>query len=70
MKPSYLPTQHQLPDVLTKILPSAKFTELLGKIGMNLRPPQFEGMGGFEIIYQRANTIRKGEAILVSKRQA
>ncbi|KAL2902717.1 Copia protein [Bienertia sinuspersici] len=31
---SYLPTQDQLVDVLTKVLPSPKHTELLSKLGM------------------------------------
>ena len=31
---SYLPTTHQLADVLTKILPSTQFNNLLSKLGM------------------------------------
>ena len=31
---SYLPTKHQLADVLTKILPSTQFKTLLSKLGM------------------------------------
>ena len=32
---AYLPTQHQLADVLTKVLPSPQFTQLLDKLGMS-----------------------------------
>ena len=31
----YLPTQHQVADILTKILPSYQFKDLLGKLGMH-----------------------------------
>lgn len=32
---SYLPTQHQLDDILTKVVPSPQFRELLSKLGMS-----------------------------------
>lgn len=32
---SYLPTQHQLADILTKVVPSPQFRELLSKLGMS-----------------------------------
>lgn len=38
---SYLPTQHQLADILTKILPSPQFRELFSKLGLSQPfPPQ------------------------------
>ena len=36
---SFLLTTHQLADVLTKVLPSAKFNELIGKLGMSTPVP-------------------------------
>ena len=44
---SYLPTTHQLADILTRILPSNKFQELLGKLGMTSIPPRLGGGGGY-----------------------
>lgn len=38
---SYLPTQHQLADILTKILPSPQFKDLLSKLGMS---PKFDSV--------------------------
>lgn len=38
---SYLPTQHQLADVLTKIIPSPQFKDLLSKLGMS-QPLDFQ----------------------------
>ena len=32
---SYLPTQHQLANILTKILPSHQFQQLLSKLGLS-----------------------------------
>lgn len=44
---SYLPTQSQLADVLTKIMPSAQFCTLLSKIGLfNLPPTSLRGDDG------------------------
>ena len=40
---SYLPTQHQLADILTKILPSSQFNLLLGKLGVSKPPPSLRG---------------------------
>lgn len=39
---TYLPTQSQLADVFTKIMPSSHFQFLLSKLGMHT-PPKFEG---------------------------
>ena len=39
---TYLPTQSQLADVFTKILPSVQFNDLLGKLGM-FTPPSLRG---------------------------
>lgn len=36
---SYLPTKHQLADVLTKIMPSTQFKDLLSKLGMSNPSP-------------------------------
>ena len=41
---SYLPTRHQLADVLTKILPSSHFNELLDKLGMTIAYPSLRGV--------------------------
>lgn len=35
---SYLPTKSQLADVLTKIMPSAQFQQLLSQLGMHSTP--------------------------------
>ena len=40
---SYLPTQLQLADLLTKILPSTRFKELLFKLGVSSTPPSLRG---------------------------
>lgn len=40
---SYLPTRHQLADILTKILPSAPFNELISKLGMSKPLPSLRG---------------------------
>lgn len=40
---SNLPTKHQLVDVLTKILPSSQFNELLSTLGMTSRHPCLRG---------------------------
>lgn len=40
---SYLPTQHQLANILTKILPSSHFKELLSKLGVSEPPPSLRG---------------------------
>lgn len=40
---TYLPTSSQLADVLTKVLPSAQFQDLLSKLGMFTPPAQLEG---------------------------
>lgn len=40
---TYLPTSSQLADVLTKVLPSAQFQDLLSKLGMFNPPAQLEG---------------------------
>lgn len=45
---SYLPTRSQLADVLTKILPSAQFKDLLFKLGM-VPKPSLSLMGGDEV---------------------
>ncbi|KAL8093307.1 hypothetical protein AgCh_035258 [Apium graveolens] len=37
---SYLPTKHQLADVLTKVVPSPHFKELLCKLGLSALPSQ------------------------------
>lgn len=36
---SYLPTQHQLADILTKVVPSPHLRELLSKLGMSQPSP-------------------------------
>ena len=41
---SYLPTKHQLVDVLTKILPSAQYKKLLDKLGMVKTHSSLRGM--------------------------
>lgn len=42
---TYLPTQHQLADVFTKILPSSQFSLLLSKLGLYSTPPNLRGGG-------------------------
>ena len=45
---SYLPTRHQLADVMTKILPSPQFNELLHKLGVLVySPPNLRGDVGY-----------------------
>ena len=41
---SYLPTRHQLADVLTKVLPSGPFMELLCKLGMTFGHSSLRGV--------------------------
>ena len=43
---SYLSTRHQLADILTKILPSSKFNEIIGKLGMSKPLPSLRRGGG------------------------
>lgn len=40
---SYLPTQHQLVDILTKTLPSSQFRYLLSKLGVSDLSPSLRG---------------------------
>ena len=40
---SYLPTQYQLTDILTKILPSSLFNHLLAKLGVSTPPSSLRG---------------------------
>lgn len=40
---SYLPTKHQLADVLTKVLPSEPFMDLLCKLGMTFTHSSLRG---------------------------
>ena len=42
---SYLPTRHQLADVLTKVLPSSHFIDLLCKLGMTFDHSSLRGGG-------------------------
>lgn len=51
---SYLPTKHQLADILTKTLPSAQLRLLLSKLGM-VPPPQ--AWGGMLKLYILINKI-------------
>lgn len=44
---SYLPTKHQLVDILTKILPSPHFHTLTGKLGMLHPHPSLRGDGQY-----------------------
>ena len=41
---SYLTTQHQLADILTKIFPSSQFRYLLTKLGISELPPSLRGI--------------------------
>ena len=40
---SYIPTKHQLADILTKILPFVQFNELKSKLGMSKPLPSLRG---------------------------
>lgn len=51
---TYLPTQLQLADVLTKILPSQQFQLLLSKLGVTSAPPSLQG--GVDIIHSVSKT--------------
>lgn len=46
---SYLPTKHQLADVLTKILPSNQFQDLLRKLGMAYTHFSLRGMSSLNL---------------------
>lgn len=58
---TYLPTQSQIADVFTKILPSAQFQQLLSKLGMHT-PPKFEMGGGDKCtsIYETLGIFQQG----------
>lgn len=43
IKLSYLPTQNQLADILTKVLPSSHFNHLLAKLGVCKPSPSLRG---------------------------
>ena len=52
---TYLPTQHQLADILTKILSSQQFQLLLSKLGMTSTTPSLRGVLVFIILLARNN---------------
>ena len=56
---SYLPTQSQLADVLTKILPSQQHWTLLDKLGMLPQHSKLEGGVGRTAFQQKQETEKK-----------
>ena len=64
---SYLPTQHQLADILTKILLSSQFNHLLAKLGVSKPPPSLRGISRLQIkMMLLANVFAQG--LLMIKR--
>lgn len=62
---SYLPTKHQLADILTKLLPSPHFKTLLNKLGMAFPNSSLRGMLSIGVL--RGSQATKGNQQLRNK---
>lgn len=56
---SYLPTQHQLAYIITKVLPSSHIRYLLSKLGVTNMPPSLRG--AIKDIKTRATRVQQEE---------
>uniref|UniRef100_A0A803LQG4 GAG-pre-integrase domain-containing protein n=1 Tax=Chenopodium quinoa TaxID=63459 RepID=A0A803LQG4_CHEQI len=54
---TYLPTSSQLADVLTKVLPSAQFKDLLSKLGMTQSLPSLRGVLSNALSQQKVKVV-------------